>query len=579
MNKLNPVIWIALLVCLFVSSCVNEDDFDTGKIAKPHFKPSLENNLIETEFKLSDFFNFESIADEENGITVEFTKTPEGLDDTIVVNINKDMELTSDELDDFINGITLNPVQLGAQGVDMTQLKSLLLLSDIEQTITLVDQTSEKVIIDAIEEDSLNERGARYLSKVFLEAGILHIPAVSLPFQTTLYLSSDKIKAPDGSTFDRVFTIGAGNTEGLDVDLDGYEIDIEPLEDGSGNSYFDIEYKVEATVSSSMASSIPDVMDVDLEVSFGQMWFINLAYGKLGAYEYPIHDTIEITYFDSPDFKDLLKEGTIMLNDINMNLTYWNNIGMDGRLDISNMFAENYINERANLFQDMTKTNPQINAPLLAGSVMTQTISNDDLGKANPMAINILPNKIVYDAVFRVFDDPNGTLSFVFPGSSNLKLNIQTRVPVIAKITDMESDNDIDDFSFLQEDGGVGDYLESVTLKLDLENSFPAVMSVNIILKDENGNELEPLFDEPLLISAANVTVDNNNVARTASPVREQINKTITNEKYQKLRQAQKISIKAVLNSAANDEAYLLFPRDASLKVKIGMKAQTDITL
>ena len=82
-----------------------------------------------------------------------------------------------------------------------------------------------------------------------------------------------------------------------------------------------------------------------------------------------------------------------------------------------------------------------------------------------------------------------------------------------------------------------------------------------------------------MLISAANVTVDNNNVARTASPVREQINKTITNEKYQKLRQAQKISIKAVLNSAANDEAYLLFPRDASLKVKIGMKAQTDITL
>lgn len=83
---------LSFLATIGMVACVNEDDFDMDRVAETHIHPSLENNVIATEFKLSDFFSFESMADEENGVTVEFLKTNDDHDSIIMV-LDKDMEL------------------------------------------------------------------------------------------------------------------------------------------------------------------------------------------------------------------------------------------------------------------------------------------------------------------------------------------------------------------------------------------------------------------------------------------------------------------------------------------------------
>ena len=88
----------------------------------------------------------------------------------------------------------------------------------------------------------------------------------------------------------------------------------------------------------------------------------------------------------------------------------------------------------------------------------------------------------------------------------------------------------ISDFSFLQEEGGVGDYLDNAVLKFDLENNFPATIDLNIMIKDENNNVVDSLFETPLVISSANVDA----LGRVVSTSKEQKEKVLSNEKYQK---------------------------------------------
>lgn len=561
---------LAIVLILLSASCINEDDFDMDRLAETHLKPTVENNIIYTEFKLSDFFNFESLKDEGNGVDVEFLKTYGDEHDSIILTVNKEMNILDDEFD-FISELQLEPVELGIGTMDLSFIQYIPITPGSLDTVTLIDWADADIMIEAFEPDE--QGNPRHFDSIILESGMVTINVPNLPMVTQFQLHSTSIRTSDREYLDTIISIGQGVTQ-IDLDFSNYDIEITPLNDGSGNYYVDLDYKIFLDLNSMDLSSLPSSCNFDISLTFGDKWDVSLAYGQIGYNEYQLLDTVYIDYFDNSDFKDLLPEGTLDLKGMTMQMWYQTNIGLDGSLDISSMHAMNYEGSDVSLFK-----NPPHLEILRAASPLQANLSgyfsNEQLGGVNERAIEILPNLLIYDVKYAIFDHPS-TESFVYPTKSYLNVNLGIRAPFAVKINDMTSINDIDDFSFLQDDGGIGDYLDSTILRFDVENTFPATLEINIMFKNNNGDIVDSLLTTPLLISAAKV----NNEGKIISASKEIKESIITSEKYQQLRQAEKIAIKAVLNSATledNSKPHVLFEKESTLKLKIGVKAQMDI--
>ena len=563
--------FLSFLTVMGMVACVNEDDFDMDRVAETHIRPSLENNIIYTEFKLSDFFSFESLADEENGVTVEFLKTNDDQDSIIMV-LDKDLELLNEDFYTFETGITLDPVVLNNGTMDLTYLQTLPITPGVNDIITLIDWQDADAIVEGMSPDI--HGGARRFDSVVLQNGVMKIQVQALPMEMNIQLRSNSLRNTNREYLDTVVKIPANTTE-VSIDFADYGVDIYPLNDGSGDSYVDLQYRAFLDMSVVNQSTLPNSCNFNFTLNFGDKWNVELAYGKMGYNEFVLSDTVSISYFDDPGFKDLFDSNTVDLKSMTMEMRYKTNIGMNGHFDVSQMYAENRSGKKISLFKDH-----QPNLSIMKALSPTQPmesgfISNEDLGGADVRALEILPNSIVYSGLYSVDDDP-ASVSFIYPRTSYINLNIKTRIPIVCQINNMESDKNVSDFSFLQEEGGVGDYIDNAVLKFDLENNFPASIDLNVMIKDENNNIIDSLFETPLVISAANV----NALGRVVSATKEQKEKVLSNEKYQLLRNAKRIAIKAILNSATATDGtrpHILLQKEHTLKVKLGMKAKLDI--
>lgn len=562
---------LSFLATIGMVACVNEDDFDMDRVAETHIHPSLENNVIATEFKLSDFFSFESMADEENGVTVEFLKTNDDHDSIIMV-LDKDMELLNEDFYSFQNDIEMDPVVLNNGTMDLTYIKTLPITPGVNDIITLVDWQDADAQVDALAPDI--HGGERRLDSVVLQDGVMKIQVQALPMPINIQIRSNSLRDENHQYLDTVVLIPANSTEAV-LDFAGYGVDIYPLNDGSGNFYVDLQYKTFLDLSVVDQASLPNSCNFNFTLNFGDRWSIDLAYGKMGYNEFVLSDTVAISYFDDPGFKDLFDSNTVDLKSMTMEMRYRTNIGMDGHFDVSQMYAENRSGKRISLFKDHQPKLSIMKALSPTQPMESGFISNEELGGADVRALEILPTSVVYDGLFSVEDNP-AAVSFVYPRRSYINLNVKTRIPIVCQINNMESVKNVSDFSFLQEEGGVGDYIDNAVLKFDLENNFPATIDLNIMIKDENNNVVDSLFETPLVISSANVDA----LGRVVSTSKEQKEKVLSNEKYQLLRNAKKIAVKAVLNSATATDGtrpHVLMQKEHTLKVKMGMKAQLDI--
>lgn len=565
------LVFLSFLATIGMVACVNEDDFDMDRLAETHIHPSLENNVIATEFKLSDFFSFESMADEENGVTVEFLKTSDDHDSIIMV-LDKDLELLNEDFNSFQNDIEMDPVVLNNGTMDLSYIKTLPITPGVNDIITLIDWQDADAQVDALSPDI--HGGERRLDSVVLQDGVMKIQVQALPMPINIQIRSNSLRDENHQYLDTVVLIPANVTEVI-LDFAGYGVDIYPLNDGSGNFYVDLEYKTFLDLSVVDQSSLPNSCNFNFTLNFGDRWSIDLIYGKMGYNEFLLSDTVAISYFDDPGFKDLFDSNTVDLKSMTMEMRYKTNIGMDGHFDVSQMYAENRSGKRISLFKDHQPKLSIMKALSPTQPMESGFISNEELGGADVRALEILPNNIVYSGLFSVEDNP-AAVSFVYPSRSYINLNIKTRIPIVCQINNMESMKNVSDFSFLQEEGGVGDYIDNAVLKFDLENNFPATIDLNIMIKDENDNVVDSLFETPLVISSANVDA----LGRVVSTSKEQKEKVLSNEKYQLLRNAQKIAVKAVLNSATATDGtrpHVLMQKEHTLKVKMGMKAQLDI--
>lgn len=561
----------AFLMTLGMSSCVNEEDFDLDRVAQTTIHPSVEANLLDVDFYLSDFFSFDSITDEDEGVELVTVYDENGYYDYMQINIDRNFRLNEEEIIDFNNVLDVPSIDLNLGTVTIPDLYGL------ETTFTLAENEDASIMIAPLE--PIDEH-RRIDSAILSNADIRVALNQTLPVTFKLVLYSNSIVSPQGKVLRDTLIVGENGTSDV-IDLNNYTVMLESVA-GSDSSKIDLHYDLIAEINSSTTAGDYD-MGITLSFSNGSLglWDVALAYGKVGTVDLAFGDTININYFSGSNFGDIIKPGDFDFEEMFMNLTIRTNIGLGCLVDFSSLRTEspagisyNLINGTQGLMLNRALS------PLLPSETI-YTFGRDTERTINTSAFEMLPDKFIYNVNFHVMDVDtiiNGVTypSFVYPTTSYIDMTTRISVPLKAKIANLSTVQNIGDMKFLQEDGGVGDYLESADLEIELTNSFPAAVEFNLVLKDANKQVYDTIFAEPIKIAAASV----DNQGKVTTPTTTKFKRTITKEKYEALRQAPSIAAALSLMTATapnGNQPYIKFEKDARINLKLKVKANTSI--
>lgn len=565
MKKVLFLVFAIFLVITFVS-CVDEDDFNMDRLSQTTINPTFGANLLSMDFSLSDFLDLDSIADSSQGVELATIYNNDGSFDYMQFEITQDFDLSFNQRNDFNKMLPAEPMDLNLAQVYIPNI------GGISGTYTIVDYTDASIPIAPLTPIEQHRR----IDSLILSAGTMNIATNSaLPCTMKLILSSQSIINPTNNTplLDTI-TIAQGNQGSTDLDLSNYKIILAQRLGHGDTTFLDLQYKIIAEITPTTQSG-----NYDLDVSFSfNNCDIKLAYGKVGNAEIPIGDTIKLNYLNNSDFANFVQPNNINLESILMQVTAKTNIGLKTVLDLSSMNTLSVNDRRVSLFNPNTSI--LLNRSLSPGEESTSTFSLSP----NTSAIEMLPNRLVYNMVCRLYDQDttiNNVFypNFIYPTASYLHLHTKTIIPVKAIIDSLKTQEEISDFDFITDssDESIGQYVESAVLNLKVQNGFPASLKLNILMKDNNGVVYDTLLANPVFISAANV--DNN--GKVQSPTNEKISIEITKEKYKSLRRAKKVDISVVMKTSTSPDGthhFIKFEKNSKLNVKLGIKAKTSIS-
>ena len=184
-----------------------------------------------------------------------------------------------------------------------------------------------------------------------------------------------------------------------------------------------------------------------------------------------------------------------------------------------------------------------------------------------------MPNQILYE--LKSIFDSNSQKGFVYPSKKYLDIHTVIDIPLQLKVNDFVSEKETDALAFLKNEKGVGDYIDSAVLKLSFKNTFPANLKLEIYTKSESGF-IAPLLDKVVEIESAKV--DNN--GKVISGTNKNENVFISSQRYEQLRNADKILFKATFNTSEinGEKPFVVFNKSCSLDVTMGIKAHTSIS-
>ncbi|MCH3924812.1 MAG: hypothetical protein LKE30_07845 [Bacteroidales bacterium] len=560
MKKFLFFIITILSMIVIVTSCVDEDDFDTNRISQTTINPSFGANLLNVEFNLSDFMNFDSIADSTQGIDLVTINDANG--DYMQLEVTKDFYLGVDKIDEFNKILPVEPVDFNLADVFIPSM------GGISGYYTIVPQTDISIPVSPLEPIEQH----RKIDSLILSSGLMNINTESqLPCNVKLVLSSESlIDRNTNKPYRDTITI-TNNTQTNSLDLTNYKIALTNKAGHGDTTYIDVQYSILAVLQGSTPSG-----NYHFDVSFGfTQCNIDLAYGKVGSTQIPINDSVTFNYLTNSDFAEIVKPNNIDLENIRMDVGVKTNIGLRSEIDLSNVttLSSALRSRRVRLFPEH-----KIISLNRATSPTTEGQTTIQLNDINTKAIELLPNKIFYNISCNLYDDDIAP-SFVYPNNSHISLTTKTTIPIKAIIDSLETSKRITDFDFITDttDNSIGEYVKSAQLNVQLTNGFPAEMRLNFELKDEKGDKIDNLLDSPIHINSA--PVDNN--GKVLAPVTQKLQVEIPEYKYEELRKAKKVYISVVLKTGKSTDGqrhYIRFEKDAKLKMKLGIKARTNIT-
>ena len=547
-----------LFVGLTFFACVDEDDFDLGRLSQTTINPTLEANVMTMDFTAEDLLN--QIADTANGIELVL-----GEDSSLFLRLIKDFSLNAADLDDDYFNKTLD---LPLFDFNLADISIPNLGGSVPFTSDIVVVNNETMQVAFAPFENFGEGDYDIdIDSVLLSSGNLNFVFNSeLPCQTQVVLKcEDIINTQTGEFFIDTITIASNENTNKMLNLSDYKL-ILNKSNNSDSSYINLTYSIILNTAGQLINGGDYAFDISIG---GDDLVIELSYGNVGNPIIPITGVLNLDYFSD----STITSEMVDIKDFAMSFDVFNYTGIDAIFDFSKVHTMKKGANISYLFDETHQTNISI-ADALTPFGSNNFSKNYVTLHPNTSAIEHLPDQFIYDMRL-LLNDGRDNSSFVYPNGKYMDIHTVIDIPIYAKVTDFVSQKETDALDFLQESDEVGDYIDSVLLKLNLDNTFPCDLKLELYA--ENYGILSSLLDKPVDVAAAQINQDGEVIASQLTKE----NVTIDSERYDLLRNANKIVFKLTLNTAKynSEKVHVLIKQDSKLNIKMSVRAHTNITL
>ncbi len=559
----------AILASVFLfQSCVNEEDFDFNRIAQTTINPTIGAPLLDTEIKMTDFFDFDSLIAQNEGLELA---TRLGEDGGSYLELSFFMEDTFN-VEGYVQQIEqAQNVEVAFPTIEVPNISELVDMGvDISGlTLSIPDFAGGELADVSIQMEQLDD-GVSLDSLILRSGGVSVLSNTDLLFDVDLVLSSSSIRNNETGEFYRdTIPIASPNGE-LNVpfiDLSNSTILLKDSVGVSESQFLDLRYGIIIHCGSN-ESSVGGNHNLDLVFSLSS-FSIEIAYGRVGKCVVPIRDSIDLDILQDAELNRYVSEGGVDFERLSFEVTAKTPIGV-GCVIQPKVYSETQDGVITQFFAQTDSV--RLQRALLPGEI---GVSDAILLETDAAAIEIIPRKIVYnlDAHFSDYYSEVSYPSFVQPHNAYLYLSTRTTMPVTAKLTDLHYEKDVEFMDFLQDI----DYLNSAKLKLVVENELPAETEFDFVMLDSTGAVIDVLFDKPISMQGAPVDANGNVLA----PLAQTIEVSMTADKYKLLQKASKIKMSVKLNTSSassGERPYVRFKKEAAIRIKASVKAETNIT-
>ncbi|MFW5757420.1 MAG: hypothetical protein ACOCUQ_00045 [Bacteroidota bacterium] len=412
----------------------------------------------------------------------------------------------------------------------------------IEQTFPFVYEGEERV-------DSIRFLDAKLTVEV--ESQQLQADGFDLEVSFTIPDSYNE----NGDPLQNTFFLTEQSTE---IDLSGYTVVFKNQE---GSNFFDVRYFLTLTGNGTPSQEeytvnfLQKVQDIEFDV----------IYGYIGTFKFELgNGDLEIDFFDDVQF------GGVYFKNPMIDMIVTNFFGME--IDMA-IIADFLINDGTDTL-DLEIADPHINPwrlqpPDFLGD---STVNTEQFNRSNTnifAAIASLPEEFSYLINCKVNPDQNPDNKNFIRHDSKLNFELDFNMPMDVRVEEIDLQNTFD-FSFGEELSP--ENLDSVKLKVLIENDFPLQGLMEIYFLDESGDTLAALFDKPELKPLFEAAPGEDQFSTSATEIK------LTSEKIEKLFQAESFGIHSKLSTrnSSDPDSYVKFYDNHQIRVKIGAIISTN---
>lgn len=399
-------------------------------------------------------------------------------------------------------------------------------------------------VIDRVEEVT-QVIADRQLTYIDARSGLLHI-FVTSSVEEQLYLEYTLVGAYDdfGHPLKKFTTVPAapsGGTITVDdsFDITGYSINLTGKDGTKFNTY---TQRVVARLDSSGVTrhiTNSDSLLVRYELK-------NIAPNYIKGYAG--RDTINA--IDTADFAflDIFKSGTIDLEDVKMNFSIENGIGVDGQVKINSFKAISANNG------SKTLTGSIVGQPLTINRAtdfpLTPAINNFLIDNSNSNIkelLGILPNKIEYDVQVKTNVNGNNLQyrDFAYLESA-LKVKLNAEIPLSLIANNLVLLDTIG-FDLSQTNTNIAGITDGV-INLIAKNKYPIEANITMVVYDENWNAVDTLAGNQIVAAA-----DLNNNCKAEESKRTKIPLYVDEARMEKVKTGRHAIIRADFSTKSNN--------------------------
>ncbi|MGP1515612.1 MAG: hypothetical protein ACTTJH_06610 [Bacteroidales bacterium] len=549
MKERKDIFLVALIsIILLCSACVDENDFKLGNLSQSTISPEVEANLLKMNFSADDFFG--QISDTTNGVSIVANN------DTLHLKMIQDFSVSGQDLQHnyFNKNVSVKLLDFNFDNIIIPTIEG----SNFSENTPIVTNQTIDLVINAFTKYD-KEETERMIDSVILSSGELVFTGNSnVPYDIEVDLKSDQIvNEKTGEHFHQVLQVSKQGSLNKKIDMSHYKMKFNAKSDNTST----ISFTYSVTLLSAGQPINGGTYTFNLQLN-GQDLDIDIAWGIVGNPTIPISGILNVNYFDSTIKSDMLE-----LKQVDMFVDVINYTGLELFLNLDDLKAKNHVGYISSIFEKGKQVS--IGKALNPGEIK---LTQHHLS-INPTAMTKMPNQILYE--LKSIFDSNSQKGFVYPSKKYLDIHTVIDIPLQLKVNDFVSEKETDALAFLKNEKGVGDYIDSAVLKLSFKNTFPANLKLEIYTKSESGF-IAPLLDKVVEIESAKV--DNN--GKVISGTNKNENVFISTQRYEQLRNADKILFKATFNTSEinGEKPFVVFNKSCSLDVTMGIKAHTSIS-